>query len=82
VRSLSDIRWITLKGFLFLLLGFLSSFLIFAERPQLKVALLLILAIWSFCRFYYFAFYVVSRYVDADYRFTGLGSFVLYWLQK
>jgi hypothetical protein len=32
----------------------------------------------GFCRSYYFAFYVIERYVDPGYRFSGLGSFVLY----
>ena len=32
----------------------------------------------SFCRSYYFAFYVIERYMDPGYRFSGLGSFLLY----
>ena len=54
------------------------------ERPTLRVALLLILAVWSSCRFYYFAFYVIERYVDPDYRFSGLlslGRFLI-WKQR
>jgi len=39
---------------------------------------LLAVAVWGFCRSYYFAFYVIERYVDPGYRFSGLGSFVLY----
>src|SRR5437899_12245421 len=39
----------------------------------------LALAIWCFCRFYYFAFYVIEHYVDPAYRFSGLWSFVC-WL--
>jgi hypothetical protein len=35
-------------------------------------------AVWGFCRSYYFAFYVIERYVDPGYRFSGLGSFLLY----
>ena len=35
----------------------------------------LALVIWCFCRFYYFAFYVIERYVDPGYKFSGLGSF-------
>ena len=44
----------------------------------MKVAVLLAIAIWSFCRFYYFAFYVIEHYVDPQFRFAGLGSFVRY----
>jgi hypothetical protein len=35
-----------------------------------------------FCRFYYFAFYVIEHYVDPGYRFSGLGSSFLDWLSK
>ena len=40
--------------------------------------LLLAVAIWSFCRFYYFAFYVIEHYVDPQFRFAGLISFAQY----
>jgi hypothetical protein len=38
----------------------------------------LVVAVCSFCRFYYFAFYVIQNHVDADYRFSGLLDFVSY----
>ncbi len=41
-----------------------------------------LICIWSFCRCYYFAFYVIEHYVDSGYRFSGLGSFVKYWWRK
>lgn len=56
--------------------------LLFVETPTLKVALLMGIAIWCFCRFYYFTFYVIEHYVDADFRFAGLGSFVKYLLDR
>jgi hypothetical protein len=40
--------------------------------------MLLGLAIWSFCRFYYFAFYVIHHYVDESYHFAGLWDFAKY----
>ena len=83
MKDLTDARWIKLKGALFLLLGVLASALLLAEQPTLKVALLLALAIWCFCRFYYFAFYVIERYVEPGYRFSGLWSFAVYlWRKK
>lgn len=69
---------IKVKGGLFFLLGLLASALILLQRPTLQVGVLLLIAIWAFCRFYYFAFYVIERYVDPTYRFTGLLSFVKY----
>jgi hypothetical protein len=82
MRDLTDARWIKLKGFLFLFVGVAASLLLILEHPTWKVGLLLGLAVWCFCRLYYFAFYVIGRYVDPSFRFSGLGSFVLYWLKK
>jgi hypothetical protein len=70
------------KGFLFLFLGLLASTLLILEHPTIQVALLLAVAVWSFARFYYFAFYVIEHYIDPGYKFAGLGSFVRYLLAK
>jgi hypothetical protein len=40
------------------------------------------IAIWAFCRAYYFAFYVIEHYVDSSFKFAGLGSFVRHCLQR
>ena len=40
------------------------------------------LAIWSFCRAYYFAFYVIEHYVDPAFRFAGLLDFAKYLLRR
>ncbi len=66
------------KGALFLLLAIAASALLLIEAASLKAAVLLAVAIWGFCRAYYFAFYVIEHYVDPAYRFSGLGSFALY----
>jgi len=82
MKNLTDVRWIKLKGTLFLLLGLLSAGFLFYEHPTLRVVFLMVVAVWSFCRFYYFAFYVIEHYVDPSYRFSGLLSFALYLIQK
>jgi hypothetical protein len=82
MKDLTDPRWIKLKGILFLIVGILSSALLLAEHLELKTALLLGIAIWCFCRFYYFAFYVIEHYVDPGYRFSGLWSFARYLLTR
>jgi hypothetical protein len=43
---------------------------------------LLIIAVWAFCRFYYFAFYVIEHYVDPSYRYSGLASFARYLIRR
>lgn len=82
MRDLTNPAWIKVKGLLFLLLGLLSAALLFLERPKLRVAALLVLALWAFCRFYYFAFYVLERYVDPTDRFSGLVSLARYLLRN
>jgi hypothetical protein len=82
MRDLTDPKWIKIKGALFLVLGLAASVLLVLEQPSLKVALLLVLAVWSFCRCYYFAFYVIEHYVDPTYKFSGLGSFLVYLMRK
>lgn len=59
-----------------LLVGVAASGLLLLQAPDLSVAFCLCVAIGAFCRFYYFAFYVIERYVDSEYRFSGLGSFL------
>ena len=82
MADLKDSRLIYLKGWLFLVTGSLSAGLLWCEHPTLKVALLLAVSVWCFCRFYYFAFYVIEHYVDPGYRFAGLYDFVKYLLRK
>ena len=82
MKNLTDPRFIKVKGILFLVLGFLSGLLLILDHPSIRASVLLIVAIWSFCRFYYFAFYVIEYYVDPEYRFSGLISFVRYLISK
>ncbi len=83
MRDLANPNWIKFKGILFLAAGLASSVLLLLEHPTLKAALLLALSVWCFCRFYYFAFYVIEHYVDPSYRFSGLGSFLVYlWTRR
>jgi hypothetical protein len=82
MKDLIDPRWIKAKGILFLLVGLLSSVMLIVEKPEVKVALLFGIAVWCFCRAYYFAFYVIEHYVDPAYRFSGLWSFARYLLLR
>jgi len=78
MRDLTNPTWIKVKGVLFLLAGLLAAGLLLVEHPDWKTAILLGLAIWCFCRFYYFAFYVIEHYVDPSFRFVGLWDFAVY----
>ena len=80
--DLKSPRLIIVKGLLFLVIGATASAALLLESPSWKIAALLILAIWGFCRFYYFAFYVIQHYVDPSYKFAGLISFVRYMTRR
>lgn len=82
MADLKNPRLIYLKGFLFLLLGLLAGGLLLAGDPTLRAALLLGVCVWSFCRAYYFAFYVIEHYVDPAFKFAGLWSFARYLLRR
>ena len=66
------------KGWLFLVLGILAATGLIATVPRWDIAILGAIAIWAFCRWYYFMFYVVEHYVDGSFRYAGLGAFLLY----
>jgi hypothetical protein len=82
MKDLSNPFWIKFKGLMFLFIGIVAVVLVFLDNPKWQTAVLLALAIWSFCRFYYFAFYVIEKYVDPTYKFSGLISFVRYLFQR
>jgi len=82
MADLKNSKLIYLKGFLFLIAGFVSAALIVARTFDWQVAALLAICVWCFCRFYYFAFYVIEHYVDDGFRFTGLIDFVRYLFRR
>jgi hypothetical protein len=82
MADLKNPSLIITKGLLFLGLGLLASTLLLLEAWNIKVLVLLAIAVWAFCRFYYFAFYVIEHYVDPQYRFAGLWSFFRYLLRR
>ena len=81
MKDLTNPTWIKIKGLLLLLIGLVAATLIILDSPTWTTALLLGLVIWSFCRSYYFAFYVIEKYVDPTYKFSGLISFARYLIQ-
>jgi hypothetical protein len=80
--DLKDPRLMYVKAILFLIAGLLCVAALFIQNPTPTTALLLGIGIWSFCRLYYFAFYVIEKYIDSSFKFAGLHSVVLYLLRK
>jgi len=80
--DLKDPRWIHLKGWLFFLLATLASVGLLIENPSWQNFVLVGIALWSACRWYYYAFYVIEKYVDPGFKFAGIGSFLRYIIGK
>ena len=82
MRDLTDKRWIYGKGFVFLVTGSIAILILIMKHPEPETVILIAIAVFSFMRFYYFAFYVISNYVDGRYRFSGIISFFRYFLTR
>ena len=81
-RDITNKKLIAVKGMLFLALGILSGALLVLSKPTITTFILLMITVWGFARFYYFMFYVITNYIDSDYKYSGIISFVKYWLSK
>src|SRR5437763_8694773 len=83
MADITNPKLLYLKGLLFLIVGLLAAALLFVESPTWPTAILIAIAIWSFCRLYYFMFYVIEHYVDPGYRFAGIFDFLKYaWRRR
>lgn len=82
MRDLQSHGWMWVKAALFVVIGLVSSALVLLQLPDWRILLLLSLAIWAFCRAYYFAFYVIEKYIDPSFRFSGLTSVLRYLVNK
>lgn len=71
-----------LKAILFLLILVISVIEILLTTRDLKTGILLILIIWASARIYYFMFYVIENYIDTNYKFSGIISFVQYLIRN
>ena len=63
---------IVAKGVMLLITAAMCAYLILSELPSMRVAVLLLVLVWASCRFYYFLFYVLERYVDPSMRYAGI----------
>jgi hypothetical protein len=78
MRDLSSHRLLILKAVLFVLLGAIAAAGLLWDSPSIRTAALLAIAIWAFARAHYFSFYVIERYIDPTFRFSGLISAIHY----
>ena len=71
-----------IKGILFLVLGLISVGLLILQSPNWTTVGLLLIVIWAFSRFYYFAFYVLHHYADKSFKYSGLLDLIRYLVGK
>lgn len=81
-RDLSSPAVIHTKGWLFLVIAVLASLVLILQIPTLQTVILEGVALWASCRWYYYMFYVIEKYVDSDFKFAGLTSVIKYLLRK
>ena len=81
-RDLTSPRWIHFKGWLFLAVGLLAGAGLLLGSPSFRTAALLVLCVWGFCRFYYYAFYVIEKYIDPQHRYAGLLDFFIHVFRR
>ncbi len=80
--DLKSPRLIHAKGFLFLFLGLFGATGILLESPHLRTVVLLATVVWSFCRFYYYLFYVLERYLGKKTPYAGILDALRFILKK
>ena len=72
MTDLQSKRWIVAKGMAFGAIAVAAAVLVLWESTSVRTAVLLMLLVWAACRFYYFLFYVLERYVDPRLRYAGI----------
>ena len=82
MTDLQSSGWIVAKGIMFFVIAAAAAVLILFESPTLLTAVLLVLLAWAACRFYYFLFYVLERYVDPGLRYAGIIALIRAILAK
>ncbi len=81
MRDLENASWMYLKTALFLVLLLSSCARVLLKAATWPTAGLLFVIVWTSARLYYFAFYVIERYIDPTYRFSGLWSAMRYLIR-
>ncbi len=80
--DLKNTFWIHVKGWLFLAVAGLASFGLRIQIFSWTNCLLIFIALWAACRWYYYMFYVIEKYVDPSFRFAGLSSVIRFLITR
>lgn len=79
--DLQNPRWMYMKAVCFALIVLISAAGLLFPVFSWRVLVLVCLLVWASARFYYFCFYVIERYIDPSFRFSGMGSVLGYLLR-
>lgn len=82
MNDLKNKKLIYLKALLFLFIIIVCAGMLIFQMRNWQTIVLVTALIWSSARLYYFMFYVIEKYVDSDYKFSSVYSFLLYILRK
>ena len=82
MSDLKSNKLIYLKAFLFFLIIIISAGLLILQSQNWQTVILITLLIWASARLYYFMFYVIEKYLDSDYKFASVYSFLKYLIGK
>lgn len=83
MQNLLTPRWMMVKVVLFVVLAVMTGGFLVWQNPAWTTPACVALVAWACSRAYYFAFYVIERYVDPSFRFAGLGSVVAWrWRRR
>ena len=75
--------FILLKFVLFLFISvFGITSMLVLNKFDLFFVILLATTIWSCSRIYYFLFYVIHKFFDPQYKFSGLFHFISYFINR
>lgn len=80
--DLKSSRLMYAKAGLLVIAGSMAAAAILIEVPSWRIAALLAVAVWAFCRVYYFMFYVIERWIDPRFRFAGVLAAARYMLKQ
>jgi len=80
-RDITSKRGLHFKGLLFLILGCFAATMLICNAFSISNLALLLIVIWSFCRFYYFLFYVLENYAGRQRRYAGVVDALRYLIK-
>lgn len=71
-RDIKSPSLLKIKGLSFALIGLMATGILAWQLNDVWLILMLLIAIWAWCRFYYFLFHVLEHYAGRKRPYAGL----------